>query len=62
MRPAPSIVPAQDERDVYLVLDDFGRLGNAISTDEFSLRVSAKKKPRLWGKKPGQVNLEVERP
>jgi hypothetical protein len=28
MRPSPSIVPGTD-RDVYLVLDDFGRLGLA---------------------------------
>jgi hypothetical protein len=36
MRRSPSIVPDQDDRDVYLVLDDFGgRLGRAWrETDE----------------------------
>jgi hypothetical protein len=29
MRRSPSIVPQSDDRDVYLVLDDFGRLGRA---------------------------------
>src|SRR5690348_18453885 len=38
MRRSPSIVPDQDDRDVYLVLDDFGgRLGRAWrETDEES--------------------------
>jgi hypothetical protein len=36
MRSSPSIVPDQDDRDIYLVLDDFGgRLGRAWpETDE----------------------------
>jgi len=35
MRPSPSIVPPGDERDVYLVLDDFGRLGRSwVEADE----------------------------
>jgi hypothetical protein len=35
MRPSPSIVPPGDERDVYLVLDDFGRLGHSwVEADE----------------------------
>jgi len=29
MRRSPSIVPEQDDRDVYLVLDNFGSLGRA---------------------------------
>jgi hypothetical protein len=29
MRTAPSIVPRDGDHDVYLVLDDFGRLGQA---------------------------------
>jgi len=29
MRPSPSIVPPGDDSDVYLVLNDFGRLGPA---------------------------------
>jgi hypothetical protein len=29
MRPAPSIVPPGDEHDVYLVMDDFDRLGRS---------------------------------
>src|SRR5205807_8721020 len=29
MRPSPSILPPGDERDVYLVMNDFGRLGAA---------------------------------
>ena len=29
MRRSPSIVPQSDDHDVYLVLDDFGRLGRA---------------------------------
>jgi len=30
MRPSPSVVPATNEdRDIYLVLDDFGRLGRS---------------------------------
>ena len=37
MRRSPSIVPTADDRDVYLVLDDFGRLGRAWrETDEGS--------------------------
>jgi hypothetical protein len=32
---SPSIVPESDDRDIYLVLDDFGRLGRAWrETDE----------------------------
>ena len=32
---SPSIVPERDDHDVYLVLDDFGRLGRAwCETDE----------------------------
>jgi hypothetical protein len=35
MRRSPSIVPQSDDRDVYLVLDDFGRLGRCWrETDE----------------------------
>jgi len=35
MRPSPSIVPPGDEHDVYLVLDDFGRLGHSwVEADE----------------------------
>jgi hypothetical protein len=34
MRPSPSIVPGID-RDIYLVLDDYGRVGRAwAETDE----------------------------
>src|SRR4051812_22560256 len=29
MRRSPSIVPREDDQDIYLVLDDFGRLGQA---------------------------------
>jgi hypothetical protein len=29
MRLSPSIVPPDDDRDVYMVLNDFGRLGSA---------------------------------
>ncbi|MCK1641189.1 hypothetical protein IVA95_27240 [Bradyrhizobium sp. 157] len=29
MRKSPSIVPRDDDQDIYLVLDDFGRLGQA---------------------------------
>jgi len=29
MRPSPSIVPGSVDRDIYLVLDDFGRVGRA---------------------------------
>ena len=29
MRSSPSIVPREDDQDIYLVLDDFGRLGQA---------------------------------
>ena len=29
MRQSPSIVPSEDDRDVYLVLEDFGPLGRA---------------------------------
>jgi hypothetical protein len=29
MRSSPSIVPREDDQDIYLVLDDFGRLGLA---------------------------------
>lgn len=38
MRSSPSLIPARDEdRDVYLVLDDFGRLGRSWrKTDEQS--------------------------
>jgi hypothetical protein len=37
MRRSPSIVPIADDRDVYLVLDDFGRPGRAWrETDEAS--------------------------
>ena len=35
MRPSPSIVPGSVDRDTYLVLDDFGRVGRAwAETDE----------------------------
>ena len=35
MRPSPSIVPGTVDRDTYLVLDDFGRVGRAwAETDE----------------------------
>jgi hypothetical protein len=37
MRRSPSIVPQSQDRDVYLVLDDFGRLGCSWrETDEAS--------------------------
>ena len=37
MRRSPSIAPVVDDRDVYLVLDDFGRLGRSWrETDEES--------------------------
>ncbi|HZP64133.1 MAG TPA: hypothetical protein VFB28_12025 [Terriglobales bacterium] len=37
MRRSPSIVPQSDDRDVYLVLDDFGHLGCSWrETDEQS--------------------------
>ena len=29
MRKSPSIIPQDDDQDIYLVLDDFGRLGHA---------------------------------
>src|ERR1700749_4514665 len=29
MRRSPSIVPQSDDQDIYLVLDDFGRLGRS---------------------------------
>ena len=35
MRSSPSIIPDDADRDIYLVLDDFGRLGRAWrETDE----------------------------
>jgi|SRR6516164_5928428 hypothetical protein len=35
MRPSPSIIPDDADRDIYLVLDDFGQLGRAWrETDE----------------------------
>jgi hypothetical protein len=35
MRTSPSLVPEATEREIYLVLDDFGRLGRAwCETDE----------------------------
>jgi len=35
MRTSPSIAPHESEQDIYLVLDDFGRLGRAWrETDE----------------------------
>ena len=35
MRPSPSIIPDDADRDIYLVLDDFGKLGRAWrETDE----------------------------
>jgi hypothetical protein len=37
MRRSPSIIPDANDRDVYLVLDDFGRLGRSWrETDEQS--------------------------
>jgi hypothetical protein len=37
MRSSPSVVPGNEDRDVYLVLDDFGRLGRSWrETDEQS--------------------------
>jgi hypothetical protein len=35
MRTSPSLVPEDTDREIYLVLDDFGRLGRACcETDE----------------------------
>ena len=35
MRPSPSIIPDDADRDIYLVLDDFGKVGRAWrETDE----------------------------
>ena len=35
MRSSPSIIPDDADRDIYLMLDDFGRLGRAWrETDE----------------------------
>ena len=41
MRRSPSIVPAEHDQDVYLVLDDFGHLGRAWrETDESNDRAT----------------------
>jgi hypothetical protein len=57
MRPSPSVVPATNEdRDIYLVLDDFGRLGRSWrETDDQSTDRTAIIQDLLGG----QYNMPV---
>jgi hypothetical protein len=49
MRPSPSIVPGID-RDIYLVLDDYGRVGRAwAETDEDHTSLDAVITELLYG-------------
>ena len=59
MRTSPSIVPAEDGRDVYLVLDDFGgRLGRAWrETDEASADRAAVIRGLLEGQYANPVRI-----
>jgi hypothetical protein len=58
MRPAPSIVPDNADRDVYLVLDDFGRLGRSWrETDEQSSDRAAIIQDLLEGQYNGPVKV-----
>ena len=42
---SPSIIPKEDDQNVYLVLDDFGRNGRATPKPTLSGRIS---KPSSW--------------
>jgi hypothetical protein len=58
MRRSPSIVPDNTDRDVYLVLDDFGRLGRSWrETDEQSTDRAAIIQDLLEGQYNGPVKV-----